>query len=80
MRIVLASEVYPPRAGGAGWSTRALALGLRAAGHEVTVVTTSPGPPDMDGLDVRRLTVRGRKRLAVPRAFARALLALPEGV
>ena len=44
VRIVLASEVYPPRAGGAGWSTRALALGLRAAGHDVTVLTTSPGP------------------------------------
>ena len=27
VKIVLASEVYPPRAGGAGWSTRALALG-----------------------------------------------------
>ena len=70
MKIVLASEVYPPRAGGAGWSTRALALALHQAGHEVEVVTTSPGPPDLDGLAVRRLTVRGRKRLAVPRAFA----------
>lgn len=80
MRIVLASEVYPPRAGGAGWSTRALALGLRAAGHEVTVVTTSPGATDLDGMDVRRLTVRGRKRLAAPRAFARALAAMDTDV
>jgi glycogen(starch) synthase len=64
------SEVYPPRAGGAGWSTRALALGLREAGHRVSVVTTSPGPADPDGLDVRRLAVRGRKRVAWPRAFA----------
>jgi glycosyltransferase involved in cell wall biosynthesis len=80
MRIALASEVYPPRAGGAGWSTRALALGLRAAGHEITVVTTSPGPADLDGLDVRRLVVRGRKRLAAPRAFARALGALATDV
>lgn len=73
MRVVLASEVYPPRAGGAGWSTRALALALRAAGHAVEVVTTSPGAEDLDGLRVRRLAVGGRKRLAVPRAFARAL-------
>lgn len=73
MKIVLATEVYPPRAGGAGWSTRALALGLRAAGHAVEVVTTSPGPEDMDGLVVRRLVVKGRKRLAQPRAFAAAL-------
>ena len=80
MRIVLASEVYPPRAGGAGWSTRALALGLRAAGHDVTVVTTSPGAADLDGLDVRRLTVRGRKRLLAPRAFARALAGMEKDV
>ena len=44
MKIALTTEVYPPRAGGAGWSTRALALGLRSAGHDVTVITTSPGP------------------------------------
>ena len=73
MKVALATEVYPPRAGGAGWSTRALALGLRAAGHDVSVVTTSPGPEDMDGLRVRRLAVPGRKRLAVPRAFRSAL-------
>ena len=73
MRVRLVSEVYPPRAGGAGWSVRALALGLREAGHSVSVLTTSPGPEDMDGLEVRRLAVSGRKRLAVPRAFARHL-------
>lgn len=73
MKIQLVSEVYPPRAGGAGWSSRALALGLRRAGHSVSVLTTSPGPPDLDGLPVTRLTVRGRKRLAIPRAFAACL-------
>lgn len=75
MRVVLASEVYPPRAGGAGWSTRALALGLRAAGHDVTVLTTSPGAEDLDGLRVRRLSAAGRRRLAVPRVIARELAA-----
>jgi glycosyltransferase involved in cell wall biosynthesis len=73
VRIVLVSEVFPPRAGGAGWSSRALALGLRAAGHEVEVITTSPGPTQMDGLAVRRLEARGRKRFALPAAFDRAL-------
>lgn len=73
MRIVLASEVYPPRAGGAGWSTRALALALRAGGHDVGVVTTSPGPADLDGLRVERLAVRGRRRLGVPHALAARL-------
>jgi glycosyltransferase involved in cell wall biosynthesis len=71
--VRLVSEVYPPRAGGAGWSVRALALGLREAGHAVEVLTTSPGPEDMDGLTIRRLAVTGRKRLAVPRAFAARL-------
>jgi glycogen synthase len=70
LKVRLVSEVYPPRAGGAGWSVRALALGLREAGHSVSVLTTSPGPGDMDGLEVTRLVVTGRKRLAVPRAFA----------
>jgi len=75
MRIVLVTEVFPPRAGGAGWSTRALALGLRGAGHEVEVLTTSPGPVDMDGLRVRRLETAGRRRFRVPAAFDRALRA-----
>lgn len=73
MKIVLVSEVFPPRAGGAGWSTRALARGLRDAGHEVSVVTTSPGPPADDGIPVERLKTLGWKRLVVPRAFASRL-------
>ena len=73
MKVSLVSEVYPPRAGGAGWSSRALALGLRAAGHDVTVITTSLGPDTLDGIPIRRLTVAGRKRFSVPRAFARQL-------
>jgi len=73
VKIVIASEVYPPRAGGAGWSSRALALGLREAGHDVRILTTSPGPDDLDGLQVARLRYEGRKRLAIPGAFARAL-------
>lgn len=89
MKIAIVSEVYPPRAGGAGWSTRALTLGLRAAGHDVAVVTTSPGPPeDEDGLNVTRLHVTtgrplkpgARKRFAVPHAFTRALRSLPADV
>jgi glycosyltransferase involved in cell wall biosynthesis len=73
VKVVLVTEVYPPRAGGAGWSTRALALALRAAGHAVTVLTTSPGAEDLDGLRVHRLSARGRRRLSVPRVLAREL-------
>ncbi len=78
MRILLPTEVYPPRAGGAGWSTRALALALQGAGHDVTVVTTSPGPVKDGTLDVTRLPAPGRKRFAVPRVI-RAAVAAHEG-
>ncbi|MBI3932561.1 MAG: glycosyltransferase family 4 protein [Acidobacteria bacterium] len=80
MKVLLVTEVFPPRAGGAGWSTRALAHALRAAGHEVAVVTTSPGPTEDGGIPVRRLSVHGRKRFVVPRAFARELQALDHEV
>lgn len=80
MRIVLASEVYPPRAGGAGWSTRALALALKGAGHDVSVITTSPGPPTDGGVFVRRLVAHGRRRFAVPRVMAAALATEEQGV
>lgn len=80
MKVVLASEVYPPRAGGAGWSTRALALGLRDAGHDVAVLTTSPGPGTLDGIEVQRLVVHGRKRFAVPRSFASRLRDVSDAV
>jgi glycosyltransferase involved in cell wall biosynthesis len=73
MKVLLVSEVYPPRAGGAGWSTRALALALRAAGHDVSVLTTSLGPETLDGIPIRRLTIHGRKRFSIPRAFARLI-------
>jgi glycogen(starch) synthase len=76
MKIALVSEIYPPRAGGAGWSARALALGLRAAGHEVRVITTSAGPEDLDGLDIERLPLSSRKRFTGPWAFARAVRSL----
>ncbi len=63
MRITLVTEVFPPLAGGAGWSTRALALGLRAFGHDVRVVTTAQGAHEEGGVPVTRLAgVAGRFR------------------
>ncbi|MBX7184187.1 MAG: glycosyltransferase family 4 protein [Vicinamibacteria bacterium] len=55
MKITLATEVFPPRSGGAGWSTRALALALAEADHDVTVVTTAEGPPMEGTVPVVRL-------------------------
>lgn len=43
MRILLATDAFPPVAGGSGWSTYELARGLRSRGHEVLVVRPRPG-------------------------------------
>ncbi|MCC6628099.1 MAG: glycosyltransferase family 4 protein [Chloroflexi bacterium] len=38
MRILLATDVFPPRCGGSGWSTYHLARALRERGHAVSIV------------------------------------------
>jgi glycogen(starch) synthase len=43
MRLLLATDSFPPVCGGSGWSTYELARGLRARGHEVIVVQPRPG-------------------------------------
>jgi glycosyltransferase involved in cell wall biosynthesis len=74
VRILIASEVYPPRAGGAGWSSRALVLALRDAGHEVRVVSSAAGEMK-DGVVERRFAAPegAFRRFAAARAFARLL-------
>lgn len=42
-RILLVGDVYPPRCGGSGWSTHALALALAQRGHRVEVAVVDPG-------------------------------------
>jgi glycogen synthase len=75
VKIVLASEVFPPKAGGAGWSSRALALALADAGHDVKVVTTAEGPPSERGVPVIRLTApTGRFRRESTMSIFRAAL------
>jgi glycosyltransferase involved in cell wall biosynthesis len=44
MRVLIATDVFPPVCGGSGWSTYELARGLRARGHEITVVRPRIGP------------------------------------
>jgi glycogen(starch) synthase len=43
MRILIPTDAFPPVCGGSGWSTYELARGLRARGHDVTVVQPRPG-------------------------------------
>jgi glycogen(starch) synthase len=43
MRVLLATDSFPPVCGGSGWSTYELARGLRGRGHDVIVVQPKPG-------------------------------------
>ena len=43
MRILLATDAFPPVCGGSGWSTYELSRGLRARGHAVSIVQPRPG-------------------------------------
>jgi glycogen synthase len=44
MRILIATDAFPPVCGGSGWSTYELAKGLRAKGHDIIVVRPLVGP------------------------------------
>ena len=46
MRILIPTDSFPPVCGGSGWSTYELARGLRARGHDVSIVKPVPGRPD----------------------------------
>jgi glycogen synthase len=46
VRILIATDSFPPDCGGSGWSTFELARGLRARGHDVRIVQPRPGRPD----------------------------------
>jgi glycogen(starch) synthase len=43
MKILIATDAFPPVCGGSGWSTYELARGLRARGHVITIVKPVPG-------------------------------------
>ncbi len=55
MRLLIATDVFPPICGGSGWSAYELARGLRARGHELTIVQPRLGgaavaaPDEFDG-------------------------------
>jgi len=52
MRILIATDAFPPVCGGSGWSTYELAKGLRDRGHDLVIVRPRVGsaaPSDYDG-------------------------------
>lgn len=70
MRILIATDAFPPTSGGSGWSTFELARGLRANGHDITIVRTyserDPKPAPYDGF-----AVAGFPAFAPPIPFVR---------
>lgn len=56
MKILIATDSFPPNCGGSGWSTYELARGLRQRGHVVRVAQPRPGRPsglrEYDGFSV----------------------------
>ena len=42
LRVLFVTDAFPPRCGGSGWSTYALARGLRERGHAVRIVIGAP--------------------------------------
>lgn len=57
LRIALVSDCYVPRLGGIEMQVHDLARNLVVAGHDVVVLTTTPGPVLMDGVRVHRIDV-----------------------
>jgi glycosyltransferase involved in cell wall biosynthesis len=43
MRLLIPTDSFPPICGGSGWSTHALASGLRRRGHDVVIFQPRPG-------------------------------------
>ncbi len=57
LSVALVSDCYLPDTGGIEVQAHDLARHLQAAGHRVVVVTTTPGPAEIDGVRVVRVSV-----------------------
>ncbi len=62
LSVALVSDCYLPDTGGIEVQAHDLAVHLRAAGHRVVVVTTTPGPAEIDGVRVVRVSVPTAQR------------------
>jgi glycogen(starch) synthase len=64
LRVILATDSFPPICGGSGWSTYELARGLAARGHHIEIVKTeigrSPGVHESKFESFRVTTLRGQ--------------------
>jgi glycosyltransferase involved in cell wall biosynthesis len=71
MRILLATDAFPPVCGGSGWSTYELARGLRDRGHDVSVMHAHAGPPAEHGRSYDGFRVRAIALSSPPVPFLR---------
>ena len=71
MRILIATDAFPPVCGGSGWSTYELARGLRGRGHEVCVVQAAAGFPAERGRSYDGFRVRTVEQSAPRAPFVR---------
>ncbi len=79
MRVLLAADVFPPRCGGAGWSSYHLARALVRRGHEVlAIVPRQGGRPGVERLygdiPVREFAYRAPPLPLLRNAFRNELL------
>ena len=71
MRILIATDAFPPRCGGSGWSTYELARGLRRRGHELIIVQPRPGQATSDARDYDGFRVEEMASAVPPVPFLR---------
>ena len=71
MRILIATDAFPPRCGGSGWSTYELARGLRRRGHELIIVQPRPGHAISDARDYDGFRVEEMASAVPPVPFLR---------
>src|SRR3954454_10508515 len=64
MKIALVCDWYQPRVGGIELHLADLAKRLIGAGHDVVVITPTPGAAECDGVRVRRVDGRRAPRFA----------------
>ncbi len=71
MRILIATDAFPPNCGGSGWSTWELARGLRDRGHAIDLVQPRPGTSGIRSREYDGFTIEEFGAAAPPVPFVR---------